>query len=967
MANTTLEEILRLAREIKYATTPKANTAMKVGGLFELYAQWCQDNTYESPLKYKGTFLTAEEMEEKQEGNVNGDTYFVVSENAYCSWNGTVWQLTADFHTLTTAVYTQTGAFLQSAQEQLDDALTSINSQVDAKVESITDLQNQLGVERDVNIASGTTVKFNFENHEYWSSDTKYLGKLIPVSQLSSNIKIISSTFKCSYAFLTDNEITNGEIPHYCEGTTKSEVTIGATRTIVVPSDCAYLYVYISTRVSNFGYSIYTYETPSFVNTSAITDNLTKGGSTNVLSAEQGKVLNSSITTLNESIIGGEKKANLTSLQKTYSKNFNCTNDSATFVADSYFKSVVIPVSLFGKYIRFVSNGLRVDYVCLTSNEITDGLLVSSIWCGSQYRGSVPVGSSKTIELPDTCTYIYLYSGKNTLSDTYYSLYYTDKDSIKDRVEILEENANSFATKEELNSATKEWADVDVLQWKKYKVNIQCTNNSSKWVSNGYYSIIVPRSELGKKITIASTTFRVESIFLKDNNITAGGVVSNSYCAGKQRNAEIAVGKSKTLSVPDDCQYMYLYTSKYEAISFFTLKKSTDNEIYTAIDNAIANVSAKTIAQSYADNPDVNSGHKVEHFRDELFSFLFFSDIHHDAKALASIKSLYNSLSSYKEEGIPILCRDVLNGGDFVASSYADNTDYYDKDPIAQKFLVCIGNHECYPNNGEGKTSDFLARDLAYSRWIAPNIDKWCDDGNKATTSVASDGTLIVNGTNPIIGYVDGKSYYYKDYSSFKIRLIVINYCDWWEIGSLGVTKTGQEAWVKAVLEDARTKGFQVMIMLHSRPGGIIKNYNKFDSILRTTTANLTAGLKPAVKDFIDAGGVFICYLTGHLHFDEMGNLSSSTTDGVTTDYPNQLSVTVACAVSSFGSNAISDLQRTCDDTNTSDNYCADYITIDTANRMLYIQRYGANRTIYGDTRNSIAYDYAHDKVIRQS
>lgn len=223
------------------------------------------------------------------------------------------------------------------------------------------------------------------------------------------------------------------------------------------------------------------------------------------------------------------------------------------------------------------------------------------------------------------------------------------------------------------------------------------------------------------------------------------------------------------------------------------------------------------------------------------------SDMHGDASNLQRVMQYVRQNS---------LIDDAIHTGDIV---YYSRTDAV---PITsagvQDMLQVIGNHDHWGN-----------RETAYT------------DAQKFARYMSNIGSWGVE-------YTQDVCYYYKDYYT-DTRLIVLDCMQW-----SGTTwNAAQEAWFIATLESARTAGRRVVVATHCPLSGVTDLKNGFndrnainmDEINVYCPANVRLAIKGAVQDFIDAGGTFVCYLTGHTHFNKLGWL---------TDYPDQLQITMS-------------------------------------------------------------------------
>lgn len=215
------------------------------------------------------------------------------------------------------------------------------------------------------------------------------------------------------------------------------------------------------------------------------------------------------------------------------------------------------------------------------------------------------------------------------------------------------------------------------------------------------------------------------------------------------------------------------------------------------------------------------------------FIMLHFSDLHADSVRLKRLISYYNTMVAGIDE--------ILHTGDAIHDTVtADSFDFWDECG-AQRILNCIGNHDVWT------TVDYTpAENFAYDIYFKPYIDGgyW--------------GTVV----QPDEAEANGLCYYYKDFSTKKIRLIVLDYRN----------PSGQISWLNDVLADAITNGLSVITAVHY-PIELTTPFNTAFDISRFASLGTSAASSfvTAVDTFISNGGEFVCWLTGHTHKDFCG------------------------------------------------------------------------------------------------
>lgn len=281
---------------------------------------------------------------------------------------------------------------------------------------------------------------------------------------------------------------------------------------------------------------------------------------------------------------------------------------------------------------------------------------------------------------------------------------------------------------------------------------------------------------------------------------------------------------------------------------------------------------------------------------DKTVSLVHFSDLH------GSVDGLKSVLNFKKKYGGSI--NNILNTGDTVQSHYADGT----WDTLAAvdgigTILAAVGNHDGSSISGDNHDWEGVPKIDVYNRYFKPYISNW--------------GVV-----QPSDAEINGYCYYYKDYVTQKLRLIVLDDI----ISSNAAYYTAQATWLTGVLADAKTNGYSVVIAQHSRPSGIIQDINGFNSVYEPSGGFYpNDAARDAVDAFIEAGGDFVCWLLGHTHFDATRIL---------TEYHNQI-VIVISATAVENSNYI---RR-----NFTESTLFNVVSFNTNSKMIKVARIGAH------------------------
>lgn len=287
--------------------------------------------------------------------------------------------------------------------------------------------------------------------------------------------------------------------------------------------------------------------------------------------------------------------------------------------------------------------------------------------------------------------------------------------------------------------------------------------------------------------------------------------------------------------------------------------------------------------------------------------FIHLTDVH----ARAELWTRMTEYMDYYRDYI----RFALHTGDYCNHCQLAYTDLYSvATPESGPVLNCVGNHDTYLDPA-GQVSD------------------------KKTTY-----NLLFNhneGWDVIFMPGECSMTYYKDFPESNLRLIVLDcYYD----------ADQQLHWLQQVLDQAREQGLHVITAAHEPTGQVT---HKMDVTFQTIEDFERFGDHPkydfeqAIAAFKDAGGVHVCHLAGHDHFDTFGY----TDKGI-------LNVVAACAT---------DWPHWCDGkrvrgTKTYDSF--NVFSVDVYLHQLKLVRVGNNADHYLRMKRALCFDYLRGKVI---
>lgn len=303
----------------------------------------------------------------------------------------------------------------------------------------------------------------------------------------------------------------------------------------------------------------------------------------------------------------------------------------------------------------------------------------------------------------------------------------------------------------------------------------------------------------------------------------------------------------------------------------------------------------------------------------KVLSLAIITDIHGDKENLEKFIEFTNVYSKYITDKVCL--------GDMVNVRFIDDFSYWHTVKGSEKILNVIGNHDVWREDSNVPIDD---KTLVYNKYIASNISKW---------GVVQPPNAQANGLN----------YYYKDYASSSIRVIFLddNYYD-----------DLQHNWFVSTLNEARAKGYHVLVCEHQQPTKVLKSLGSNFETLDYDYSKLVTNKRHqdrinAINDFIGNGGTFISWLSGDSHFDKFGVYEG--TNG------KQLSLVFENASCSgyWGDSERIRGKKSQDSFN--------FVSIDTHNKLIKVIRIGNNTDRYLRSKNTICYNYATHAIISQS
>ena len=310
----------------------------------------------------------------------------------------------------------------------------------------------------------------------------------------------------------------------------------------------------------------------------------------------------------------------------------------------------------------------------------------------------------------------------------------------------------------------------------------------------------------------------------------------------------------------------------------------------------------------------------------DKLSLLHLSDIHGNTANLKNVVTFWDFYAS--------LLDDAIHTGDSVSNFYAD-TDPFQAVDGAEKVLNVIGNHDAWI---QGDTDYNATEKQTYDKIFAPSIANW-------------------GVTQPTGAESNGYCYYYKDYTTAKFRLIVLDSVHWHYRNGVSQTNAAQKSWFESVLADAITQNLRVICATHYTPqNGIVPVADTGFNVLGATAGAAIADGWYAVDEmfgcvdtFIGNGGKFAGWIVGHTHNDYFGSVYGHT---------NQPIVIIGTSGGSSPNN------KFISGTASQDNF--NIITFENINSkdIIKVLKIGQDTDIYTRSKNTIAYNFTDGVLI---
>jgi hypothetical protein len=530
-------------------------------------------------------------------------------------------------------------------------------------------------------------------------------------------------------------------------------------------------------------------------------------------------------------------------------------------------------------------------------------------------EGSIVPTSTQTweyhkIKIPEGCKTIVVCNRTGNLSEPFISLYADNFKVVYQNIGDIKTKANNYDFENFKKAVSISTVDEIVVGYSIYYDSGKRTSASTQTLYKirnfGY-------SKLKCTLNSNSSTFAAvafyksddidESMYDKDNSVVSISAARSMY----------------EVNVPEDCK-LIVVTNKsgtYEPI-IEVYAKNIENVIekhnaeFNQISDVIGFNTDNIIDLNYPlTMPTLLNSIQISKTDDRLsvenLVIAHCSDVHGQSDNLLRFVEFVEKYKEYIDDSI---CT-----GDMIFNVWSDDFNYW-SECGGDKILLTIGNHETAiePNIWSGATHQDV-----YERFISPFVKNW--------------GVI----------HEEGNTWYYKDYTSQKIRMVVID--PYYE-------QETQITWFESVLSDAITNKLSVVVFEHNP----FQSYNpiecSFNSLFRMGEGSLGSMIVPymdKVEIFAANGGEFICWVCGHMHKDAVGTHS---------DYPNQMMVAVPATKIEESNNEDKRI------VGTKSQDCFNIISFDVTHKCVKVIRIGSDTDSCLRNRGTLCVNYLTKKIL---
>ena len=639
---------------------------------------------------------------------------------------------------------------------------------------------------------------------------------------------------------------------------------------------------------------------------------------------------------------------------------------------DASYSAIMLPV-VAGTTIKFTANANINTRIAFLNTYDPSNIIAGSTIDGEGNQNTLPNNTSIYI-VPATCTYIALMNTYGGIDCFPISLIIDGVEYMKDMSEIVLDNMGRS-----INNAS------EIYQ---LKTNLEVIPQ---------LSIVVGTIYLGNVITISDCLCATEYINVKGIKLISIIRATDIKVRITEYNSRKEYIKQSGYSFIDsfdiDPETNYIRISASYALRGYGESNPITTDAFTEGDFGITYIGVNTdTTQTAIIDRNINKdaavmavGKKAVNTDILPLSFIHISDIHtkdDNYKCFENACKFYEHYSNIKF---------MLATGDLVWDTYHDPTTWYDKAlaSTSKPILNVIGNHDAGQYNAtyglDSQSSDLEC----YNKFIAPYVN-----AGTLPNGVAVPGWGVIQPTN---ASSEGKSYYYKDFTDEKIRLIVL--CEFetdYEINQEGTglvysreyraMRQAQVTWLIDTLSS--TPSDYGVIASYHQPDNLADDNNEFVSFnlvgsyrsshgqeanianvycadkdwlpkilnafatkssltLTVTQTGAVVTSSPTLVcdcDFTSVQAEFICILNGHTHQDYIGYL---------TNFP---ALKVLC-VGADNLLYTSSFQPREEGTPSEDLF--NVVNIDRNRKTIKIIRIGSNASVTGQVRDQMIMSYA--------
>lgn len=688
-----------------------------------------------------------------------------------------------------------------------------------------------------------------------------------------------------------------------------------------------------------------------------IVNDLTTGGSTNVLSAEMGKVLGENVDAINDAVVLPQSIDNVTWKQGS----INASTDHAYRASSTNRIVLAIPTS--GDLSSNVASGYYViaHYYSVVYNDITENTQGTGYikqddngWQNGDVRLNAPIGTKTIVIIVKKGT-----AGTQNISPSIGTTVVTNLKkytSINGEVATLYNNVARIDTTingliKDSNS-TKELFLGTLVQAK---------------ITTG--ALVADTTRLSTKSMMVVPYVGATLNFKLPNNYyigirsgaTSGNLSNNDYWYGNGSGNNI---KGLSFTFAQDVRYFRLCFA-HTSDNLSTFDDITAEEVNALLESGDIQITYKNSAQNII----------ARNYETEKYTKAVMRD--YDTSSLAKNGSLHKLpifVHTSDLHGDALRFENMMQYADYIGVDGAlvtgDMAGY--TGPVSDlKYIDDIADMHttpCYPILGNHDARDVLTAEgqNAYLEHLMTKNDVVTPQGDTYPT------------------------YYYKDLTAKKIRLIGINLYEG-NHSSMGINFSQTQCEWFIVTLKSTPADYGILVMMHSsEKAPVLPSGSPYNAFLQPYTISISSLIMSAYNligtpfaDIIDAfigrtsrsvsyttdgtavtvtadftsgvneGVEFIAYVNGHYHTDNIGYSPNTT-------YP-QLNLNVCCGISVYGSGTYHQLADNSDlprDAEGATQDCFNLYAIDRRNGVVRVAKIGSNITADLTERKMLAIPY---------